>query len=135
MIRTDQSYQFAAEEGQDVFDLALQEYGSIEHIFDLLRDNADTLGSPTEAIAPGTVLEFRRDRPSLRPEVQRWFREQQKRINTHNLETPEHFLLQETLDLIEQESGGGILINSFNPTNYGQFADNGPATGAGPAYL
>lgn len=46
---------FRCEVKQTVFDLAIQEYGTIESVFDLIADNPDKTGLDVN-IAPGTML-------------------------------------------------------------------------------
>lgn len=42
--------------GQTIWDLAIQEYGSVEGVFLLIQDNADQLDSLDDDLVPGQVL-------------------------------------------------------------------------------
>lgn len=45
---------------QTIFDIAIQVYGSIEGVFDLIKDNPTKLSSVTDVIPAGTLLETNR---------------------------------------------------------------------------
>ena len=43
MITKDNYYLVPVELGQDIFDIAIQEYGSLEYVFKVVEDNALTI--------------------------------------------------------------------------------------------
>lgn len=47
---------FRCEVKQTIYDLAIQEYGTVESVFDLLGDNPDKLNGLDVNIIPGTML-------------------------------------------------------------------------------
>jgi len=44
---------------QNIFDIALQEFGSIEAVFDILEDNQDIINGITDNIIVGTEFNIR----------------------------------------------------------------------------
>jgi hypothetical protein len=47
---------FRVEVKQSIYDLAIQEYGTIESVFELLKDNADKIPGLDTNLVPGTLL-------------------------------------------------------------------------------
>ena len=47
---------FKVEVKQSIYDLAIQEYGTVESVFALLNDNADKIPDLNTNLAPGTLL-------------------------------------------------------------------------------
>lgn len=114
IINKDGMYSRYVESGQSIYDLSIQEYGSIEHVFTLLLDNPTKINW-NDVIVATTGLQCRRLNEtamiSSEQSVLNHFRKQQEYINTHNYTQPTNFLLQENLDKILQENNFGILIN------------------------
>lgn len=47
---------FKVEVNQTIYDLVIQEYGTVESLFDMLNDNADKIPNLDTNLAPGTTL-------------------------------------------------------------------------------
>ena len=56
MGRVVTSKQITVQERQTIFDIAIQEYGSVEGVFLLWKDNPDKIPSFTQQLVPGTKL-------------------------------------------------------------------------------
>ena len=77
-------YTIVVEQGQDIFDLAIQEYGSVESLFVLLADNR-AIDLTTE-LASGATLQIQEtpdttDIPDL--VAMKWFRNNQVRVRNN----------------------------------------------------
>jgi hypothetical protein len=74
-------YEKTVEYGQDLFDVSIQEYGTIEAVFMVLEDNT---GIDLEGfLEPGTAIKFRHDPPAdiVDAEVMEYFRKNEIRCN------------------------------------------------------
>lgn len=80
-MQSKNQYQKRVEFGQDIYDLCLQEYGSVEAIFLVLEDNPDV--DLQTVLQAGQVLNFRVDMPVEVPrnEQMQHFRNEQTRVN------------------------------------------------------
>lgn len=112
MITKDDVYNVAAEQGQNLWDIALQVYGSVSEVFRLLADNPDALTSGLNTqLSAGLKLEVQRA-PSGLPDADlvSVFRRNKVIINTGDDAEISNYLLQENYDLILQENESGILL-------------------------
>ena len=111
MIRTDNTYTTRTEQGQNLFDIAIQEYGSVEQVFKLMADNSTAIPNLNAALTPGTALEIEKQPTGIKDlDLMNLFRDNKVVINTGDDVEPSNYLLQEDLDLILQEDEDGILI-------------------------
>jgi len=110
------TYIKTVEEGQDIYDLCIQEYGSINAVFLLLRDNPQV--DFIRKLIAGEKLVFRLNVPDEVPldkNVLAYFRTQQIRVNSNEQE-----LLQED-DTLVTTTGNTITTaqgNSIGISNY-----------------
>ncbi len=110
-ITQDKAYITRTEKGQNLFDIALQEYGSVEHVFQLMADNPVEIAGLNQSFAPGTKLQIQTAPSGIKDtDLMELFRDNKVVINTGDEIEPSFYLLQENLDLIQQEDEGGILI-------------------------
>jgi len=111
MIAKDDARHLTVEQGQSVFDIALQEYGSVREVFRLLADNPALTSGLNTQLAAGQKLQIQRN-PSglLNADLVSVFRRNQVRINTGDDTEISNYLLQENYDLILQENESGILL-------------------------
>lgn len=111
MITKDDAKQITVEQGQSVWDIALQEYGSVSEVFRLLADNPQLTSGLNTQLAAGQKLQIQRT-PSGLPDADlvEVFRRNQVKINTGDDIAIENYLLQENYFLIQQENESGILL-------------------------
>lgn len=67
-------------EGQNLVDLAIQHYGSVECVFDLIDDNPDTVLNLDYEAAPGDVLNIDESK-IVKPDVVKYYRDRNIRLN------------------------------------------------------
>ena len=72
------------EYGQDIFDLSIQEYGTVEAVFMVLFDNSNI--NLSAFLLPGTQVSFREDPPevAIDAEVMAYMRKNEIRINNND---------------------------------------------------
>ena len=108
MRLNDNHYLVRVEEGQGIWDMAIQEYGTVAEVFRLLRNNPSlNLNSHLSALQ---LLSF--EQAVLLPEreaVMRHFRVNEIKVNTHDYFTDSCYLLQENGDPILQENYSYLL--------------------------
>ena len=77
-------YEKTVEYGQDIFDLSIQEYGTVNAVFMLLFDNP-AIGLGT-FLTPGTFLKFRHEPPTdiVDSELMVFFRKNEIRVNNND---------------------------------------------------
>ncbi|MGB1217371.1 MAG: hypothetical protein ACPG5P_05820 [Saprospiraceae bacterium] len=104
------TYNKYTEEGQDVFDLSIQEYGKVEDgLFILLEDNFSlNLSSPPQVGGEVFLREETEDLLSNQDMKDR-FRSKETRVNSH-YKNDTDFLLQKNASFILQKDGGRIII-------------------------
>lgn len=79
-------YDITVEQGQDIFDIAIQEYGGVDALFVVLEDNASI--DLTTELQAGDVLSIRREPASTLisdPQSLAWFRARQVRVRNQGL--------------------------------------------------
>lgn len=76
-------YSKTVEYGQDLFDLAIQEYGTVEAVFIILHDNVGL--EVEDFIEPGLVLKFQDEPPTniVDVEVMDFMRRNELRVNNN----------------------------------------------------
>jgi len=74
-------YYKETESGQNLFDIAIQEYGDIEKVYDMLKDNE--LTSLDLLIAPGELLKIQKTPTIENPNLMNYFRGK-RMVNTGN---------------------------------------------------
>lgn len=110
-VYKDKYFNRHTEQGQNLYDLAIQEYGSVAEIFLLLSENPNL--DINEKITPNTSFQVAKKLPNniFNAELAEVFRESNIIINTGDDIKSANYLLQENLERISQETNFGILIN------------------------
>lgn len=97
------------EQGQCVWDLAIQLYGSVEELPRILSDNPEV--SVNAALAENTSIRYQANPANVtdKPTMD-YLRENEIIVNTHVVITDSNYLLQEDDSLLQQEDNSNILI-------------------------
>jgi len=74
-------YKRKIEEGQTIFDIAIQEYGDVMMIWILLDDNLATITDLNTDLVPGAELNIRKEPVVNDKELMNYFRNQQIFVN------------------------------------------------------
>ena len=106
MITKDNYFLVPVELGQDIFDIAIQEYGSLEYVFKVVEDNALTIDEKLDA---GSLLQFETKRDDNHKEVRDFFKRTATRVNCHDFYDDTNYILQEDTNKILQTNDSGLL--------------------------
>ncbi len=74
-------YTIHIEEGQSIWDIAIQEYGDPMEAWTILEDNPATLTDLNTDLTPAMLLKIRVDHPVSDRELMKYFREQKIYVN------------------------------------------------------
>ena len=95
---------------QHVFDLAIQEYGGIEGVFDLIEDNQDVIDGMDAVLELGTVVNIKVDgSTNTNKDSQSYFKTKQLDIISGSDQSSQDYLLLEDGDYLLNEDGSKIL--------------------------
>lgn len=108
----DNIYKTKVEDGQNLFDLAIQLYGDVGEVWRLMGDNAVVIPSLNTVVDAGTELKAQKEVDAPIDEaVMVWFRKNKIIVNTGFEGEISNYLLQENDYKILQEDDFGILID------------------------
>ena len=81
-------FTIVVKDGQNIFDLSTQEYGTIDGVFALMEDNPEIIKNLDSRLFPGQVLKIREvfnEISDTELEQQRLFRTKNIKVNTGDL--------------------------------------------------
>ena len=108
----DNFYTTKVEEGQNLFDLALQMYGDVGEVWRVIADNAAVAGLDDE-LAAGLELKVQKEVAApLNAPLMNWYRKDKRVINTGGESTATNYILQENADKILQENNSGLTLEN-----------------------
>ena len=74
--------------GQTIFDIAVQEYGSTDEVFQIINENTEVfLNGITTIIIPGTVLKIRNDLKLSKPRIAAYYKKKGIKVSSNFFET------------------------------------------------
>lgn len=103
------TYKRGIEAGQDIFDLCIQEYGTIEEMFRFLGDNTGLSLTSNLQAGSTAIIQSEAD-DALELELLQHFRKNRIIVNNHDDAENKDYLLQENDFKILQENDFGVLL-------------------------
>jgi len=74
--------------GQTIFDIAIQEYGSTNEIFQIIKDNSEIFDNGiTTILDPGTLLNIRNDLKLSKPRIAAYYKKKGIKVSSGFFET------------------------------------------------
>lgn len=108
MITRDNRYTVVVEDGQNVWDIAIQAYGDIGEVFRLLADNDLSIDNDLSPLQSLSIEAKVAD--SNHADLREYFRTKQIKVNTHDHFIDTSYLLQENSSPILQEDNHYLLV-------------------------